>query len=190
MDRLSAIVIRSLRESTGGSRPTSGSHPGGGRGNGVRSGRDDRDAGAGDARCASATNQGQISEPARARGVGCRRGRRRPPRDDSAENMSKTLPDQRPAQTTPEGRAQAPRRMILHREKLSSVVFEADETNRVSPSSTDKADRSGTPGVWHDLTRDWRLWSKAERTAAIFLLIALAATAALLLITGHVHANT
>jgi hypothetical protein len=80
--------------------------------------------------------------------------------------------------------------MILHREKLSSVVFEADETNRVSPSSTDKADRSGTPGVWHDLTRDWRLWSKAERTAAIFLLIALAATAALLLITGHVHANT
>jgi hypothetical protein len=42
--------------------------------------------------------------------------------------------------------------------------------------------------MWRDFARDWRLWSTAERAAAMVLLAALATTPAFILVASCVQA--
>jgi hypothetical protein len=73
-------------------------------------------------------------------------------------------------------------------ERSSSATLEKAYLVSGIRLSTDPGHRQVGRGVWHDLARDWRLWSTAERATAMLLLVALATTPAFILVASYVQA--
>jgi hypothetical protein len=76
---------------------------------------------------------------------------------------------------------------VTSEEPSSSTTTE--KTRDASPAhlSTINRNRQFRIGLWSDLARDWHLWSSAERATAVFLLIAVTTTPALLVAAGYVR---
>jgi hypothetical protein len=73
-------------------------------------------------------------------------------------------------------------------ERSSSATIEKAYLVRGVSPSTDHGRRQVRRVMWRDFARDWRLWSTAERAAAMVLLAALATTPAFILVASCVQA--
>jgi hypothetical protein len=73
-------------------------------------------------------------------------------------------------------------------ERSSSATIEKAHLVRGVSPSTDHGRRQVRRVMWRDFARDWRLWSTAERAAAMVLLAALATTPAFILVASCVQA--